>query len=132
MSNLAELVPNVVCKQVVVVGDTRLEAELVLVCAGLPPNKASIARLVAPHHRDRDGRVKVGPGISILCMTLYLSGQSVFCTRGGTSSICHRGLLQHPRAQAGGLCHEAGGDGGGEYHQGELGVFVPSNTVVTG
>jgi len=59
VSNLSELVPNVLSKQEVMVGNTRLEAELVLVCAGLPPNKASVARIVAPHHRDSSGRIQV-------------------------------------------------------------------------
>ena len=59
MANLSELEPNKILKQTVVVGDQRLEADLVLPCIGLPPNKPSIDKLISPENIDENNRIKV-------------------------------------------------------------------------
>jgi len=59
VSNLNDLVTNQVQHQVVVVDDQRIEADLVLSCIGLPPNKKSIESLLPLDHIDVNGRVKV-------------------------------------------------------------------------
>lgn len=59
VSNLSELTPNKIAQQTVHVGDEKVEADLVLPCIGLPPNKASIDRLVAIEHIDENNRIKV-------------------------------------------------------------------------
>ena len=47
--------------QTVIVGDkTELESDLVLPCAGLPPNKRSINKLVNQEYVDENNRIKVG------------------------------------------------------------------------
>ena len=50
---------NQVQHQVVVVDDQRIEADLVLSCIGLPPNKKSIESLLPLGHIDENGRIKV-------------------------------------------------------------------------
>ena len=59
VTNLSELVPNKVMKQTVAVGDEKLEADLVLPCVGLPPNKTMIDKLVSIDSIDENNRIKV-------------------------------------------------------------------------
>ena len=56
-------------KQVVKVDDADIEADLVVGCIGLPPNKASINKLVDPAQIDENGRIKVNEYLQVEGLT---------------------------------------------------------------
>jgi len=69
VTNLTDLQKNTVTQQTVEVGDEKIEADLVISCVGLPPNRDSISKLVTSDQIDENGRIKVNeflqvPGLS--------------------------------------------------------------------
>ena len=64
-SNLESLTTNTVMKQVVKVDNEDIEADLVVGCIGLPPNRDSINKLVDPAHVDEHGRIKVNEYLQV-------------------------------------------------------------------
>lgn len=56
---LAELETLKVVQQEVVVGEQRIQADLVISCVGLPPNRSALSSLLRPDQLDELGRAKV-------------------------------------------------------------------------
>ena len=56
---------NMVEKQSLQVGEVNLEADLVISCIGMPPNKAEVAKLLPATSIDENGRVKVDEYLAV-------------------------------------------------------------------
>ena len=56
---------NMVEKQSLQVGEVDLEADLVISCIGMPPNKAEVAKLLPATSIDENGRVKVDEYLAV-------------------------------------------------------------------
>ena len=56
---------NMVDKQSLHVGEVDLEADLVISCIGMPPNKAEVAKLLPATSIDENGRVKVDEYLAV-------------------------------------------------------------------
>jgi len=59
VDNLDKITTNKFMKQTVQIGEECLEADLVVGCIGLPPNKSAINKLVDAKHIDENGRIIV-------------------------------------------------------------------------
>ena len=65
-ADLSSVKLNEVEKQVVLVGETELEADLVISCIGMPPNKAEVAKLLpAGSIEETTGRAKVDEFLAV-------------------------------------------------------------------
>jgi len=65
VTNLESLQKNINVKQTVEVGEEKIEADLVISCIGLPPNKASVKSLVPSDQIDDNGRIKVNEFLQV-------------------------------------------------------------------
>lgn len=65
VTNLEALEKNVNTQQTVEVGDEKIEANLVISCVGLPPNRESITKLVTSDQIDDNGRIKVNEFLQV-------------------------------------------------------------------
>jgi len=63
--NHQTLVKNQNLQQIVEVDDEKIEADLVISCVGLPPNKESISSLLTSEHIDEHGRIKVNEFLQV-------------------------------------------------------------------
>jgi len=122
VTNLSELVPNTLLKQTVAVGDTKLEADLVLPLVGLPSNKASVEKLVPADKIDENNRIKVNEYLCVEGTT------SVFAIGDCCNTPEHKMAAfagKHGELVASNIVREASGCPPYEYKRPFVGMLVP-------
>ena len=74
-ADLSTVKLNMVDKQSLHVGEVELEADLVISCIGMPPNKAEVAKLLPATSIDENGRVKVDEYLAVEgCSNVFALG----------------------------------------------------------
>jgi len=122
VTNLSELVPNKVMKQTVAVGDEKLEADLVLPCVGLPPNKTMIDKLVSVDSIDENNRIKVNEFLEVE------GHPSIFAIGDCCNTLEHKMAAfaaKHGELVVSNIVREASGSTPSPYKRPFIGMLVP-------
>jgi len=122
VTNLSELVPNKVMKQTVAVGDEKLEADLVLPCVGLPPNKTMIDKLVSVDSIDENNRIKVNEFLEVE------GHPSIFAIGDCCNTLEHKMAAfaaRHGELVVSNIVREASGSTPSPYKRPFIGMLVP-------
>lgn len=113
---------NSVERQTLQVGDTELQADLVIPCIGLPPNTKEAARLLPDSCIDEKGRVKVDDYLGVSgCPGVFALGD--ICNTEEHKMAAHAGA--HADTVVGNIVLGAGGRQPRPYSQKFVGMIVP-------
>ena len=104
------------------VGETTVEADLVITCIGAPPNKSAIAKLIPATSVDAQGRVKVDEFLGVEgCPDVYALGD---CVNTPEHKMAAHAMF-HSRAVVANIVLEAGGKPPCPYKQKFDGLIIP-------
>eukprot|EP00092_Neocalanus_flemingeri_P015668 GFUD01016959.1.p1 GENE.GFUD01016959.1~~GFUD01016959.1.p1 ORF type:complete len:376 (+),score=91.40 GFUD01016959.1:233-1360(+) len=125
VTNLPQLVANQIIHQTVTVGDQEIEADLVLSCVGLPPNKTMIEKLVSADSIDENHRIKVNEYLEVE------GHPSMFAIGDCCNTPEHKMAAfagKHGELVASNIIKEASGQTTSQYKQAFVGMLVPFGT----
>merc|ERR1712181_124822 len=122
-ADLSSIKLNQVEKQSLQVGETELEADLVISCIGMPPNKAEVAKLLPASSIDeKTGRAKVDEFLAVEgCSNVFALGDC--CNTPEHKMAAHAAV--HAEAVVGNILLEAQGKARKAYKQKFVGMLVP-------
>ena len=113
---------NQVEKQSLRVGETELEADLVISCIGMPPNKAEVAKLLPASSIDETGRAKVDEFLAVEgCSNVFALGDC--CNTPEHKMAAHAAV--HAETVVANILLEAEGKTRKAYKQKFVGMLVP-------
>jgi len=121
-ADLTTVKVNMVEKQSLHLGEVELEADLVISCIGMPPNKAEVAKLLPATSIDENGRVKVDEYLAVEgCSNVFALGDC--CNTAEHKMAAHAAV--HGETVVANILLEAGGKSQKAYKQKFVGMLVP-------
>ena len=121
-ADLSTVKLNQVEKQSIRVAETELEADLVISCIGMPPNKAEVAKLLPATSIDATGRAKVDEFLAVEgCPNVFALGDC--CNTPEHKMAAHAGV--HSETVVANILLEAEGKPMKAYKQKFVGMLVP-------
>jgi len=121
-ADLTSVKLNQVEKQSLRIGETELEADLVISCIGMPPNKAEVAKLLPASSIDETGRAKVDEFLAVEgCSNVFALGDC--CNTPEHKMAAHAAV--HAETVVANILLEAEGKARKAYKQKFVGMLVP-------